>query len=340
MTETVLTRNELHELIRSALVHSGVAPENVLPVAAALTAAEVDGHEGHGLTRVPAYAAQVRAGKVDGSVRPLLRRHRPAFIEVDAQFGFAYPALDVAICDLPALARANGIAAAAITHSHHFGVAGQHCERLADAGLMAFAFGNAPKAMAPHGGRLALYGTNPIAFAIPRSAGPPVVIDLALSVAARGLVMAAAQKGEPIPEGWALDVRGQPTTDAAQAMAGTMVPAGGAKGAALALMIELMAGAFIGGHFAYEASSLFEDKGPPPNLAQFLIAVDVGLMNGADRAGARVDAMAAEIEAQGARLPGSRRLANRERALRDGLALSADLVNKVRALAGETSVSA
>jgi (2R)-3-sulfolactate dehydrogenase (NADP+) len=335
MTETVLTRDELHELIRSALMASGVAPENALPVATALTSAEVDGHKGHGLTRVPAYTAQVRAGKVDGNARPSLRRHRPGFIEVDAQFGFAYPALDLAIRELPALAKANGIAAAAVTHSHHFGVAGQHCERLADAGLMAFAFGNAPKAIAPHGGRAALYGTNPIAFAIPRSARPPVVIDLALSVAARGLVMAAAQKGEPIPEGWALDVHGRPTTNAAEAMAGTMVPAGGAKGAALALMIELMAGAFIGGHFAYEASSLFDDKGPPPNLAQFLIAVDVGVINGADYVGARVDAMAAEIEAQGARLPGSRRLANRERALRLGLSLPTDLVDKVRALASE-----
>src|SRR5690606_4270481 len=102
----------------------------------------------------------------------------------------------------------------------------------------------------------------------------PVVIDIALSVAARGLVMAAQQAGKPIPEGWALDADGNPTTDADKAMAGTMVPVGGPKGAALALMIELLAGALIGANFAYEASSLFDDKGGPPNIAQFLIAID------------------------------------------------------------------
>ncbi len=334
MADAILTLDDIRTLITSALTASDVAPDNAASVAAALARAEADGHHGHGLSRIVSYSAQARAGKVDGQARPLLERLRPGFIRIDAAFGFAYPALDLAVAALPPLARDNGIAAAAIARSHHFGVAGYHCERLAEQGLMALAFGNAPKAIAPFGGREALYGTNPIAFAAPRRHGAPVVIDLALSVAARGLVMAAQQKGEPIPEGWALDTEGNPTTDATKAMAGTMVPVGGAKGAALALMIELMAGALIGSHFAYEATSLFDDKGGPPNIAQFLIAIDPGVMVGADAFTARVEEMVSAIEAQGARLPGSRRLVNRERSARDGVRVPAALVEKARSLAG------
>ena len=118
--------------------------------------------------------------------------------------------------------------------------------------------------MAPWGGNKPLYGTNPIAFAAPRAQGDPLLIDLSLSHVARGKVMLAQKAGEPIPEGWALDVDGNPTTDADAAMAGTMVPSGGAKGAALALMVELLTAGLAGANFAYQASSLFDDKGDRP----------------------------------------------------------------------------
>jgi (2R)-3-sulfolactate dehydrogenase (NADP+) len=315
-----------------ALAASGVEAANARSVAAALTAAERDGHHGHGLSRIVSYAAQARAGKVDGTARPALERLRPGFLKADARFGFAYPAIDLAIEALPGMARETGVAAAAITRSHHFGVAGYHCERLAAQGMMALAFSNAPKAMAPYGGKSGLYGTNPIAFAIPRARGAPLVIDLALSVGARGLVMAARQKGEAIAPGWALDKDGAPTTDAAAAMAGTMVPAGGPKGAALALMLELIAGAFIGANFAYEASSLFDGKGGPPNIAHLLIAFDVSLLNGGDFVAARAEQMAAQIEAQGAHVPGMRRIAHRQKALSEGVRVPLALVEEAAAM--------
>lgn len=339
MAKTRIMLEELDALIRAALVASGVSESNARSVARALVCAEADGHNGHGLSRIVAYSAQAKAGKVNGQAQAALERVRSGFLKIDANFGFAYPALDLAIETLPALARENGIAAAGVARSHHFGVAGQHCERLAEQGLMAMAFGNAPKAIAPFGGKQPLYGTNPIAFAAPRMHGAPVVVDLALSVAARGLVMAAHQRGDAIPEGWALDVDGNPTTDATKALAGTMVPVGGPKGAALALMIELMAGALIGSHFAYEASSLFDDKGGPPNIAQFLIAIDPGTLVGAEAFKTRVEEMVAGIEAQGARLPGSRRLANREAATREGVMVPMALVETARGIAGLPSIS-
>ena len=236
MSGTVtLTQAELEQIITAAFVASNTSEANARSVAAALAQAEVDGQKGHGLSRVPSYAAQAKSGKVDGFAVPEVRQTRPGSLIVDAKHGFAYPALDAAIARLPELARSCGVAAAGITRSHHFGVAGRTVERLAEQGMVALVFGNTPQAMAAWGGRRPIFGTNPIAFAAPQRGKPPVVVDLALSQVARGKIMVAAQKGEPIPSGWALDEHGEPTTDAKAALKGTLVPLGGAKGAALAL---------------------------------------------------------------------------------------------------------
>ena len=245
-------------------------------------------------------------------------------LAVDAADGFAYPALDLVVAELPAIARAQGIAAAPVSRSNHCGAAGLHVERLAGEGLVALLFANTPEAIAPWGGRKAVFGTNPIAFATPLPGRPPVVVDLALSKVARGNIVAAKQKGEAIPEGWALDSDGQPTTDASAALAGTMVAMGDAKGAALAFMVEVLAAALVGAHFAFEASSFLDDKGGPPRTGQLVLAIDPsGFAAGF---GDRMAGLAAAIEGQdGARLSGARRLALREAARRDGIMVADDL---------------
>ena len=172
------------------------------------------------------------------------------------------------------MAPESGIAMAALYHSHHFGQAGYHVERLAQQGLVALVLGNSPKAIAPWGGRDGVFGTNPIAFAAPRQNAEPLLIDLSLSKVARGKVMVAAKNGTAIPEGWALDKDGQPTTDAKAALEGTMIPLGDAKGAALVLMVEILAAAVTGANFGFEASSFFTADGPAPGVGQTLIAID------------------------------------------------------------------
>ena len=260
---------------------------------------------------------------------------RPGSLMVDAKNGFAFPAVNLAIAELPGLAVTNGIAAAGLTRSHHFGVAGRHVERLAEAGLVALAFGNTPKAMAPWGGRQPLYGTNPIAFAVPNRGKAPIVVDMALSQVARGKILTAAQKGEAIPAGWAVDEHGASTTDAAAALKGALQPIGGAKGAALALMVEVLAVALTGARFGFEASSFFEAEGPPPGVGQFFIAIDPGAFGGAEVFADRIAALAGMIEGDGdARLPGSRRIALREKAEREGVTVDSKLLAEVRALAG------
>jgi LDH2 family malate/lactate/ureidoglycolate dehydrogenase len=178
--------------------------------ARALVAAEIDGQKGHGFSRVASYAAQLRSGKIAGTQVPTTEI-RGARIDIDAGCGLAFPAIDLALDALPALARGNGVAMAAIRRSHHCGQLGAHVEKLAEAGCIALMVANTPKAMAPWGGNAALFGTNPIAFAAPRDGHPPLVIDLSLSKVARGKIMAAAKAGEAIPAGWALDADGNPT---------------------------------------------------------------------------------------------------------------------------------
>jgi (2R)-3-sulfolactate dehydrogenase (NADP+) len=265
VTTTSILIADLEALIVRALEASNTSAANAASVARALTQAEIDGQKGHGLSRVPSYAAQARAGKIDGHATPASRRTRTATLMIDAANGFAYPPFDMAIDALPAIAAKTGIAAAGFARSHHFGVAGRHVERLAEKGLVALTVSNTPQAMAPWGGKRPVFGTNPIAFAAPRRDAPPLVIDMALSEGARGRILAAAQKGEPIPLGWAVDAQGQPTTDAKAALAGTLIPAGGAKGAALALMVETLAVALTGANFASLAPPSPSSEPPAPN---------------------------------------------------------------------------
>lgn len=311
----------------------GVSAPSAASVARALVAAEADGLKGHGLSRIPTYLGMVKAGKIDGAAVPVASRPRPGVLAVDAANGFAYPAIDLAVRELPAIARAQGIAAAPIRRSNHCGAAGLPCEALAAEGLVAILFANTPSAMAPWGGRRALFGTNPIAFAAPIAGSAPVVIDLSLSKVARGNLLAAKQKGQPIPEGWALDADGKPTTDPAAGLAGTMLPAGEAKGAALALMVEILAAALVGANFAYEASSFLDAAGPPPGTGQLLLAIDPGAFH--PGFAERMGAMAAAIEGDaGARLPGGRRHAARAKAARDGIAMPAEIEAAIAKLAG------
>lgn len=330
MADIVLSVAEAHALVAAAISASDTLPETAVSVADALIGAELAGQGGHGLRRVPAYAAQARIGKVKGRARPRLTRARPGAVHIDAGFGFAYPAFELAIAELVTIAPAQGIAFAGIFRSHHAGVTGLFVERLAEKGMVALMFANAPGSMAPWGARTPLFGTNPIAFAAPVEDGPPIVVDVSLSKVARGKIMAASQKREPIPAGWAFDAEGKPTTDANAALAGTMVPLGDAKGTALALMVELLAAGLTGGNFAYEQSSFFDDKGAPPGTGQLIIAIDPGAFGGV-RALARFREMAEAIAgADGARVPGHRRQEIRARLQRDGISADAALIEEIR----------
>lgn len=324
---------DLHLSVTEALAwtsdiffRNGCLVSNAESVARALVGAEADGLKGHGLSRIPTYLAMLKSGKIDGKAVPSSTRTAPGVLSIDAAQGSAYPAIDLAISELPAIARMQGIAAAPIARSNHCGAAGLHVERLAQMGFVAMFFANAPASIAPWGGRKPVFGTNPIAFAAPLAGQPPVVVDLSVSKVARGNLLAAKQKGEPIPEGWALDADGQPTTDAVRGLAGTMVPMGEAKGAALAFMVEALSACLVGATLAIDSPSFFDGEGPPPETGQLILAIDPAAF-GHDRFGEGMARLAGAVMGQeGTRLPGTRRLAARARAAKEGIIIPADIV--------------
>jgi len=329
MTET-LPASDLRDLALRVLAAAGASRANAASAATALIAAELDGLPSHGLSRIPFYAEQISRGKVDGQAIPTLSRPAAATLRVDANGGLAFPAIDLGLAAVAGIARDAGLVAIGIANSHHAGVVGHHVERLAMQGLVAIAFANTPAAIAPWGGTRGIFGTNPIAFACPRRSGAPLVIDLSISIVARGKLLIAAGKGETIPEGWALDKEGNPTTDAEAALAGTIVPIGGAKGAALALMVEILAAGLTGSQFGFEASSFFDAEGPPPRTGQLFLALDPAALAGPTFCD-RIETLCAAMLADPAvRLPGERRLAARARYARDGIPVPAKLLAELR----------
>ncbi|MBZ8133847.1 Ldh family oxidoreductase [Afifella sp. IM 167] len=326
-----LSLSEIDDLIRRALVASRTNETNAASVARALTGAEAAGQAGHGMRRLSAYAAQARSGKVDGNAVPRGESMRPGVLAIDAASGFAYPAIDLALEELPEMARRQGVALAGIRRSGHCGVVGLVVEAFAEKGLIALMFANTPGAMAPWGGKKPLFGTNPIGFAAPVAGEEPVVIDLSLSKVARGKVMAAKQQGGRIPEGWAFDRQGRPTTDPAEGLAGTMAPLGEAKGTALALMVEMLAAGLTGSNYASEASSFFDAEGSSPGVGQLIIAIDPASLGAG--ATARFAELAGQIAGDGeARVPGRRRQALRREAEKNGIEISDELIAEADAI--------
>lgn len=322
---------EATDLLTVAFRGVGVPDPVAACVARALVAAEAEGQVGHGFSRLADYAAQVQSGKIRADAEVKISPRGPASLYVDAGLGFAYPALDAAFEAGAPLAREMGIVALAVGNSHHCGALSIQVERYAKIGLIAIMVANAPKAIAPWGASQPVFGTNPIAFATPVANGPPLVIDLSLSKVARGKVMAAKKAGREIPDNWALDANGKPTTDAEAALKGTMVPIGEAKGTALALMVEILAAAFTGSAFSTEAGSFFHAEGPAPRVGQTLIVIDPGAQS--DYGTRLQDLLASISEMEGARLPGQRRREAIARAETEGLDVPAAYIAQARDLA-------
>ncbi len=333
MESVRLSLQDARDLVVRALAASRVSEANAVATAMALVSAEADGQSGHGLSRVPSYAAQAISGKVDGYAVPTCDQPASALLRIDAKSGFAYPAVDLACERLPEIVAETGIASACLFNSHHLGQAGAHAERLANHGLVALVFSNSPRAISFWGGREPMLGTNPIAFAAPQTDGEPLVIDLALSRVARGKILAAQRAGEKIPRDWALDRDGQATDDPAAAMAGSMLPIGAAKGAALVLMVELLAAALTGSNFGYEASSFFSGEGAPPHIGHTMIVFQPEIASGGRFAERLSSIVSAIEETDGARLPGTTGLEKRDDAMKHGLSVPVKLHDEIMAIA-------
>lgn len=329
----LLTVGEIEQLAASTLTAAGATRQQAEPLARAVAAAEADGIASHGLAYLPTYCEHLRCGKVDGKAVPSVTKPKPALLVIDANSGFAHPAIDDGFKQLVPLAREMGIAGMAVRNSYNCGVLGYHTERLAAAGLVGFGFTNAPASIAPFGGKKAVIGTNPFAIAVPDGQGGTAIsIDQSASVIAKSEVMRRKRAGAAIPEGWAFSPDGEPTTDPDIALKGTMAPAGGYKGFGSGLMVELLAAAASGAVLGMDASPFSGPAGGPPRTGQFFIAIDANESSGGvfgGRVARLVEAIAAQ---EGAHIPGGRRKAARRRAT-GGIAVSSDLITQIKGLA-------
>ena len=316
--ETRVSISKAEQIVKKVFLKNGVKEDVAASVSTALVAAEIEGQIGHGFSRVKDYIAQVKSKKINLDAKIKIEYPKATYISVDADYGFAYPALDQAISEGAFVAKEHGSAVVSVFNSHHCGALSVQVEKIAKHGLIGLMMANTPKAIAPWGGKDPFFGTNPIAFAVPRIKKDPLVIDLSLSKVARGKIMHAKKSNSEIPEGWALDSSGNPTTDPDQALHGSMLPIGEAKGSALALIVEILAATLSGGTQSNKASSFLNSEGGPPGVGQFLLFVSPG--TNSDSFLARLEKLLNSIEEmEGIRLPGDRRLRTRNEILRSGL---------------------
>ncbi|MGP9820786.1 Ldh family oxidoreductase [Salinarimonas sp. NSM] len=324
---------------------AGLGEADAQTVADVLVHADLRGHGSHGLTRIPIYAKRIVAGAVKARPQIRIERPSPGFLHVDGDNGpgpvVTLHALEAAI----AAAREQGVVATSIAHSNHNGAGSFYVEKAIEAGCLAFAMTNAPPSMAVFGGREAVIGTNPITFGAPTTSEAPLLLDMATSVVARGKIVEGAKRGETIPAGWALDRDGRPTTDAAAAEKGVVLPFGGAKGSALAIMVEVLTGVLAGGRFAGSMGNLYSDYELTQDVGHFLLVVDLSRTHLGPAFAQRTGALVAELEgsapAEGferIRMPGEVEAERARDVAARGIALPNNVVADLDAVAREVGV--
>jgi delta1-piperideine-2-carboxylate reductase len=322
----VLTIEALYERVDAIFRKAGLNAIQSGAVARVITAAERDASKSHGIYRIEGALRTIKAGKVKPDAVPeLLPQHAPAIVKVDAKGGFHNPAVELGLPALAERARSGGIAALAINDAVHFSALWAEVEALTQEGLAGLAMCPSYATVAPTGGDRALLGTNPFAFGWPRDGQPPYVFDFATSVAARGEIELFRREGKPLPEGWAIDADGRPTTDPESALAGAMLPFGGHKGSAIATMIELLAGIMIGDLTSSEALDVLGTTTLSPSHGELMIAFSPEAFAAGSSSGnplARAEALFEAIVGQGARLPSQRRFLARAKSKNEGISLS------------------
>ena len=330
MSRTLML-DQVHALSKAALIGAGTLEESASIVADSIVDAEAEGIRAVELAYLPYYCQHVHVGKVSGHAVPKVKQTGKAALMADARNGFCHPAYVEGEKKFYTLARNCGIAGFGIQHSYASGVIGWFVDRIAKAGLIGFCFTNASASMAPAGGNRPLFGTNPIAFGVPRDGKPPLVIDQSSTATARVNIAAKRDAGEPIPEGWGLDARGQPCTDPKTVLEeGSIAPSGGYKGGALALLVEIMAAGLTGENWSFVASDLGNDVGGPPDIGQFFMAIDPTAFGGANFSTRIETLFQAMLDQDGVRLPGDRRHAHRLKAAREGVVVPDNLFQTLR----------
>ena len=312
MNTISISLKEIYDLAKKTLLFNGCDEENASILSDTIMRAERDGSLSHGLFRLPAYVASLKSGKVNGKAKPEVKKISPSVIKVLGNSAFAPMVLKVGLPELIKLAKETGVAVLAITNSHHMAAMWPETEAIAESGLVGFACTSYKPAVAPAGAKKALFGTNPISFAWPRPGKTPVVYDMATAAMAMGEVMVAARDGHTVPLGTGLNKDGKETTDPKEiSKGGVLLPFGGYKGSAIAMMVELLAGALVGENFSYETAAKDNKDGGPPSGGEFILAISPEKIAGPDWEKHSDEFFKKMQSMDGVRLPGERRHKNR-----------------------------
>ena len=311
MSTRDLSLDEIYSLAKNVMLANGCDTANAEALADIICRAERDGSHSHGLFRVPGYVKALRSGKVDGKAKPMIRHLTPAVIQVEGHGCFAPLAQALGLPDLTEATEKIGIAALSLVGVHHFAALWPETEYLADRGFVGIACTAYMPAVAPAGSNEALFGTNPLSFAWPRPGHNPVVYDMATASMAMGDVQIAARDGREVPLGTGLDANGQPTTDPAAIAKGVLLPFGGYKGSAIAMMVELLAAGMTGEQFSFEARDTDNKDGGPPRGGEMIIGMSPAIIAG-DGWQDHVEGFVQKLSnIDGVRMPGARRHKNR-----------------------------
>lgn len=335
-----LTENELQDLATRALVGLGLAPTDASDAARILVLGDLFGVTTHGTSRLESYGERLRIGGIDAKAEVKIDRVAPTIVRVDGANAVGplvgYRALESAM----QLAREFGVGVAFARNSNHFGAIGPYCMIAAEAGFATIIGSNSSTTIAPTGGREAKLGNSPIAFGIPNPGGRPLILDMAVSVVARAKIRDALKRGESIPDTWATDKEGNPTTDPKAALDGFLLPMGGYKGYGLALIVDLFAGLLSGAAYLTHVKSWMDEPEAPGNLGHFFILIDTRNLGPSTWLAERMTDFVQILHstppadaAEPVRVPGQREMDRLERYRRDGIPVDPALIAKLEAFA-------
>jgi (2R)-3-sulfolactate dehydrogenase (NADP+) len=327
MSAVVMSLEQARRLCERAALALGASSETASSLAASVVAAEAEGQAAVGLAHFIDYLDALEAGRIVGRASPLVTRPLPAIFHSDARGGAAHTGFDRAFEDVASAATTLGVAVFAQRNAFTCGALGYFAGRLAGRGLVALAATNGPALIAPAGATKPVYCTNPLAFAAPTASGPALLIDQSSSATAFVNVRLAAKEGRPIPEGWAIDADGRPTTDAAAAVKGALLAFGGSRGANIALMVEILAAGLTGANWSLDAPS-FTGGSESPGTGLFVVAIEPAAFG--PGFGRRLEDHLQRLSTgYGVHVPGAAKAATRARAERDGIAVSREIYERI-----------
>lgn len=333
----VFNADSLRVFCEKVFLSCRMAQEDAAIVADSLVQANLRGVDSHGVARVGIYVKRLKMGLVNPQPNVAVVQESAATLLVDGDNGMGQVvgvrALDLGLDK----AKESGGVSVGVRRSNHYGAGAYYVQRAVARDTIAFAYSNAPPTMAPWGGVDPYIGTNPYAYGVPAGEYHPIIVDMATSIVARGKIILAAERGEPIPKGWAIDKHGSPTTNAQEALAGSVLPFGGPKGYALSLMIDIMAGALTGAGFGPRINSLYDNFDEPQNVGAFFQLIDLSHFTDPATFQARIDRMIEEIKssrkAEGTEelfLPGELEFRTEQERRASGIPIGAETVAELR----------